>query len=163
MEYTQAKEQTHRLYLESARRLQESAWLVQLRTLHFHAHQRVIQEQTCAPLQNKEHLVHSMWMHLRLQDWRPIQGAEIAARFLLSIRHVVELEQATRHRIAGQYNTGVHVLSRLRHKRPRLHETPPPPKRPRFATPAILEQPEDMQPMEVPLEDWGHAIFLTRL
>ena len=83
--------------------------------------------------------------------------------FLLSIQHVVELEQATRHRIAGQYNTGAHVLSRLRHKRPRLHETPPPPKCPRFATLMILVQPEDMQPMEVPLDELGDTIVPTGL
>ena len=163
MEYPQAKEQAHLPYLESARRLQESAWLVELRALHRHAHRRVIQQQMCAPLQNKEHLASLVWMRLRLQDWRLIQGAEIAARFLLSIQHVVELEQATRHRIAGQYNTSAHVLSRLRHKRPRLHETPPPPKRPCFATPVILEQPEDMRPLGVPLDDWGDAIVLTGL
>ena len=163
LEYTQAKEQTHWLYLESARRLQESAWLVQRRALHRHAHRRVIQQQMRTSLQNKEHLAYSVWMRLRLQDWSLIQGAESAARFLLSTQHVVELEQVTGHRIAGQYDAGTHVLARWRYKRPRLHEASPPPKRPRFATPAILEPPEDMRPMEVPLEDWGDAIVLTGL
>ena len=35
--------------------------------------------------------------------------------------------------------------------------------RPRFTAPAALEPPEDMRPMEVPLEDWGDAIILTGL
>ena len=75
-----------------------------------------------------------------------------------------ELERVTRGRLAGQYDAETHALSRWRHKRPRLHQAPPPQKkRPRFAAPATLEPPEDMRPMEIPLEDWGDAIILTGL
>ena len=35
----------------------------------------------CAPLQNKEHLAYLVWMRFRIQDWRLIQGAGIAARY----------------------------------------------------------------------------------
>ena len=43
LEYTRAKEATHRFFIKSARRLQESAdWLVQRHTLHRHAHRRVL-------------------------------------------------------------------------------------------------------------------------
>ena len=68
-----------------------------------------------------------------------------------------------RGRLAGKYDAETHALSRWRHKRPRFHQASPPPKRPHFAAPAILEPPEDMPPMEIPLEDLGDAIILTGL
>ena len=68
-----------------------------------------------------------------------------------------------RGRLAGQYDAETHALSLWRHKRPKPHQASPPPKRPRFAAPAILEPPEDMRPMKIPLEAWGDAIVLTGL
>ena len=132
LEYTRAKEETHRFFIESAHRLQESAWLVQRHTLHRHAHRRVLQRQLHASLQSKENLVYSAWMRTRLQGWRSGQSAECAARFRLSVHHVAELERATRCRLTGQYDADTHTLSRWRHKRPRLHWTSPPP--PKTAT-----------------------------
>ena len=56
LEYTRAKEETHRLYIESARRLQESPWLVQRHALQRHAHWRVLRRQLRVSLQSKENL-----------------------------------------------------------------------------------------------------------
>ena len=117
VEYTRAKELPHRLYIESARRPQESAWPVQQHALHRHAHRRVIQRQLLrqqlrASLQSNAHLAYSAWMLKRLQNWRSVQGAECAARFLVSVQHVVELERTTCHHLTGQYETEAHGLCR---------------------------------------------------
>ena len=94
-------------------------------------------------------------MRTRLQSWKLVQSAKCATRFRLSVQHVGELERVERGRLAGQYDTEMHALSRWKHKRRRPHQASPPPKRPRFAAEATLEPPEDMRPMEIPLEDWG--------
>ena len=100
-------------------------------------------------------VVPHVTLRTRLQSWKSVQSAECTACFRLSIQHVRELERVECSRLAGQYDAETYALSRWRHKRPRPHHASPPPKRPRFAAPAILEPPEDMRPMEIPLEDRG--------
>ena len=119
--YTQAKEVTHRFFIESVRNLQESAWAVHYHALHRHAHRRVLYQQLREFLQEKNSLAYCAWMRARLQSWKLVQGVERDARLRLAVQHVGELEQIERGRLTGQYDAEVHGLSRWKYKPPKTH------------------------------------------
>ena len=102
-------------------------------------------------------------MRARLQSWKSVQGLERAARLRLDIQHVGALERIARDRLSNQCDAEAHALSQWTRKRLTTDRPTPPAKRPLSTVMAIMEPPEDMRSMEIPLEDGGHAIVLTGL
>ena len=110
--YTRAKEMTRRLFIESVRDLQESAWAVQYHTLHHYAHRWVLYQRPRETLQAKRNLAYSAWMGARLQSWILVHRVEHAARLCLVTRHVGELEQIEHGRLTTRDEAKTHGLSR---------------------------------------------------
>ena len=103
-------------------------------------------------------------MRARLQSWKSVQDLERAARLRLAVQHIGELERIARDPPSDQCDAEAHTLSRWTpRKRPRTDQPTSPAKRPRSAVTTIVEPPEDMRSMEIPLEDWGDAIVWTGL